>query len=976
MKRRLGFLIIAMAMIVMPLAVFADEGDNDGAAGSQSEWTIEDFTLDEAGTTVTGLSDSGKTKLMENPALVIPNTNVDGDNIIGIGAGATNVGTFAFTDEESGTKYEPTSVKLPANLETIGNFAFATAAGTDQNGITSLELPSTVKTIGMAAFQNAPFTEVVIPDSVTSIGNGAFTGNDSNPVKLEKITFGSGVTAIPSAICVSQNLKEIVIPEGVTTIDNNAFSGNHTETLSLPSTLTVIGNNAFLNHQLSDVDIPSNVRAIGSGAFRITQASITSKLTNITLHEGLTSIAGNTFAGNALTEVDLPTTVTTLNRTAFASNASTVTVNSVVKEQANAEGDYTGVVTNGTGHKVVFNDKWTTAHFTFDEEGTTVTGLTDLGKTKLMENPALVIPDTNAKGENIIGIGAGATNVGTFAFTDEESGTKYEPTSVKLPANLETIGNFAFATAGGTSQNGITSLELPSTVKTIGISAFQNATFTEVVIPDSVTSIGNGAFTGTDSNPVKLEKITFGSGITEIPQAICVSQNLKEIVIPEGVTSIGNNAFSGNHTESLSLPSTLTSIGNNAFMNHQLTEVEIPSSVKTVGSGAFRVYQTGLTSKLTNITLHEGLTSIAGNTFAGNVLTEVNLPTTVTTLAKTAFASNTSKVTVYSRVKAQANSEGDYTAVVKVGTGHEVIYRKQSLTDPIRISGSNRYKTAIAIADEYLETISTSKFDNVVVASGQNYPDALSGSYLAYVKNAPILLIDDKSADEVIEYIKSNLKTDGTVYILGGTSSVSADAEAKLSGLNVERLSGASRYDTNIEILRASGVTDAELLICTGAGFADSLSAAGVHRPILLVGNTLTSSQKEYLESLSTKKAYAIGGTNSVSNQVTAEYKDISGLDAARIAGTNRYSTSVEIAKTFFADEKPTVAVLASATSFPDGLAGASLAASCNAPILLITDSNYAAAKEYLASAGINTGYILGGTASISDKTAFDTFGL
>ena len=92
------------------------------------------------------------------------------------------------------------------------------------------------------------------------------------------------------------------------------------------------------------------------------------------------------------------------------------------------------------------------------------------------------------------------------------------------------------------------------------------------------------------------------------------------------------------------------------------------------------------------------------------------------------------------------------------------------------------------------------KFETIVVASGTSFADALSGSYLAAAKNAPILLVDDRRIPEIKEYIDNNLTDYGTVYLLGGTSAVSAKVEQSLKQHNVVRLAGNTRYDTNLAI--------------------------------------------------------------------------------------------------------------------------------------------------------------------------------
>ena len=98
----------------------------------------------------------------------------------------------------------------------------------------------------------------------------------------------------------------------------------------------------------------------------------------------------------------------------------------------------------------------------------------------------------------------------------------------------------------------------------------------------------------------------------------------------------------------------------------------------------------------------------------------------------------------------------------------------------LRIYGKNRYETAMRVAKNVKKAQGVSKFDTVILASGTSFPDALSGSYLSGVTGAPILLINEnRYADSVISYVKSNLKRGGKIYLLGGNAAVPESIEYK-----------------------------------------------------------------------------------------------------------------------------------------------------------------------------------------------------
>ena len=303
----------------------------------------------------------------------------------------------------------------------------------------------------------------------------------------------------------------------------------------------------------------------------------------------------------------------------------------------------------------------------------------------------------------------------------------------------------------------------------------------------------------------------------------------------------------------------------------------------------------------------------------------------------------------------------DYDGAICIDCEHQ----KSSEEDPGRIYGKLRYDTAIKVAEKHKDA--SGMFENVIVAYGRNFPDALSGGYLAKVKNAPILLVEPSVENRIVDYICRNISSRGKVYILGETGVVSSAFENKIKARGVipHRLGGNDRYETNIKILKEAGVKAEDILVCTGDDYADSLSASAVGKPIPLVGNTLTSNQKKYIKGLSTKQFYLIGGTGAVTPAIDKGLKDL-GFTPKRIEGKTRYETSAAVARKFFAKAK--TVVLAYAHDFPDGLSGGPLAMMKNAPIVLADSKTTAAAKAYVKSAGAVESITLGGPTLISNK--------
>jgi len=291
--------------------------------------------------------------------------------------------------------------------------------------------------------------------------------------------------------------------------------------------------------------------------------------------------------------------------------------------------------------------------------------------------------------------------------------------------------------------------------------------------------------------------------------------------------------------------------------------------------------------------------------------------------------------------------------------------------DVTRIYGSDRYETALAVADQQKLDRGISQFDAVIIASGTQFADALSGSYLAHVKNAPILLTRANQTTEsmVLAYVKENLAPGGTVYILGGPNAVPVSTETGLEGFEIKRLGGADRYETNLRILSEAGPGEEGILICTGLDFADSLSASASKLPILLVKNSLTEDQKALLAQVPGTK-YIIGGTAAVSARVEAQLSAFGQI--RRIGGADRFETSVLVAREFFTS--PEGAVLAYARNFPDGLSGGPLAICNNSPLILTASGKEAPAAAYVGDKDLTRGYVLGGSGLISDKTVGKIF--
>ncbi|ACO86875.1 cell wall-binding repeat-containing protein [Clostridium botulinum] len=295
-----------------------------------------------------------------------------------------------------------------------------------------------------------------------------------------------------------------------------------------------------------------------------------------------------------------------------------------------------------------------------------------------------------------------------------------------------------------------------------------------------------------------------------------------------------------------------------------------------------------------------------------------------------------------------------------------------------RISGENRYETSINIAKHY----NSEKFENVIIANGNDFPDALAGSVLSKKLNAPILLIDENvnSSRETINLIKSKLAKNGSIYILGGEGAIDRVYEDWFKALgykNIKRLGGINRFATNKSIVKSLNVEKGTpIVIVNGFGFADALSvsssAASKGYPIFMSNaDKLPNEIKDIIKEISPTKAFIIGGEGVMRNSIVDELKNIvpslNKDDIERVEGKNRYETSLNVCSKFnlLSDN----AIIANGENFPDALSGSALASKMDAPIILTDGVNILKQKEYLDNNNYKNLILLGGTGVINTES-------
>lgn len=302
-----------------------------------------------------------------------------------------------------------------------------------------------------------------------------------------------------------------------------------------------------------------------------------------------------------------------------------------------------------------------------------------------------------------------------------------------------------------------------------------------------------------------------------------------------------------------------------------------------------------------------------------------------------------------------------------------------------RIFGQDRYQTSINASKAFL---GDEKPKNIIIAYGENYPDALSAGLLAKKLNAPILLVSNIDSEDkgTYDYLKSVYSDDAKVTIIGGTGVVSTDTENKIKdmGYNTYRIQGADRYETNRKVVQNCGITEGTpVVIASGEGFADALSANNIVSklgyPVFMTAkDSLDVQSLEYIKSLKPSKIIVVGGpgvvadgvVKTLSEQIPNIKKD-KFINLDRWFGLDRYETSSVVLENLYHSEYAPQKdiIVASGENFPDALVSSPLQNKLNAPLVLAANnggSSYVATGFNINPSSIN---IFGGTGVLSDNS-------
>ncbi|MEY9862427.1 putative cell wall-binding protein [Catenulispora sp. GAS73] len=318
-------------------------------------------------------------------------------------------------------------------------------------------------------------------------------------------------------------------------------------------------------------------------------------------------------------------------------------------------------------------------------------------------------------------------------------------------------------------------------------------------------------------------------------------------------------------------------------------------------------------------------------------------------------------------------ADGTYTVTVKLddGLGDPNSVQTQTFTATVsdgtvvlRAAGDDRYGTGLAIsqhqwANTGVTTDTRTQAKSVVLATGDDFADALVGVPLAKKAQGPLLLTDGNANvvnPAVLKEIQRVLPTKGTtVYILGGDKAVSVDIEAQIqkAGYTTTRLAGADRFATSLKIAQVGMGDPAHLVVARGDegnnhdGFADALAAGpyaadvwgGGNSAVVLTNfNKFDPNTEAYVQS---KLHAGVQNVAAIGGQAVAAMTTIKGSAGtfAPSFGATRYETAAQVAAAFETKAKNAPVGVATGLLFPDALTGGAYMASTNGPLLLTDPS-------------------------------------
>ena len=574
--------------------------------------------------------------------------------------GVTSIGKYAFWSCKS-----LTSVKIPDSVTSIGDQAFDLCSKLDAVYCNS------IKSWCNIAFDSNPLskakrfivngeeaTDITIPDGVTSIGRYAFDGYK----RLTSVTIPEGVTSIGyGAFNYCSNLSSVTIPNSVKKIENYAFCGCESLTaIDLPESLNYIGESAFSScSNLLSITIPGGVMSISEGAFDYCR-----NMTSVTISEGVKRIGNHSFGDcSSLKSVMIPDSMNWFNEINYKwgnyifHENTVVILNHYIKD----------IEKKNVSKRLVFcktpiqeikstnaKDLAVKGFLTVDDlsiyDDSVVESYKKYLKTKAVNYIYFILEnDVDMAVKRLASLDlidnkfveklmehdlADETKAFLLQYRkdNKSSSNSKKSTSRKGPSVTELKKTWSFKK----NEEGLTitsykdvdtKIIVPEMIGKDIVTVIDNWAFSprksglneaqhkvrssieEVVLPNTVTSINNGAF----SSCCNLVKMTIPDGVANIGGAAFEDcRQLKDVTIPDSVEAIGSSAFAGcSSLESVIIPDSVKVIDSSTFAGcEQLSKIQLPNKLKEIRYDAFKKC-----TSLIEITIPSSVTKVYGDIF-------------------------------------------------------------------------------------------------------------------------------------------------------------------------------------------------------------------------------------------------------------------------------------------------------------------------------------------------------------------------
>ena len=489
-------------------------------------------------------------------------------------------------------------LKIPSTVRKIGDYAFC-CPQSSSNAITSVVLPEALEEFGVGVFYNCfgieDFTLSARNDNFTKVNKSLYSSDmkklywvPSDAFKSKDYVLASSTEEImPRSMGELRYMNKIVLNDGLKRIDDEAFHGSY---------------------YLTEIEIPDSVTYLGESAFEYAE-----KLRSVSIGSGVTEIGRYCFADTGLTSIDIPGNVKKIGDNAFYG----VKLSQI--------GFNEGLEEIGYGSFYFTSGSYDDDYGSYGSSSSSLTEVAFPNSLKSIGDSAFANHDKL----DSITFGKDLESLGYQSFTSSPTNIKATDEAKAAGASVSSFTYYSVnkkALYCSPIYNG--RIEIKEGTLEIGTSAFKSVKASGLVLPSSLTKIGEGAFESAFNSNEDVD-ISFPAALKIIDDGAFHFANIDSLTFSEGLESIGEGAFTYAEIASLDFPNTLKSIGTQAFgactsltkvnfgtglekladeafwSDMKISSITLPSSLKEFGAGVFGGYS-GARYALTNIKVESG----------------------------------------------------------------------------------------------------------------------------------------------------------------------------------------------------------------------------------------------------------------------------------------------------------------------------------------------------------------------------------